>query len=174
MAYILRVIRKARWYRDENAAWLGEGDFQADALSDLETKGNALSLWFVADDRSNLEQVVSALASTRQHISNLDYALVDQRFISENNLKLQTVISNSPYEKANTWHRDLVELSASQLCALAKIIFEHGEKKRCTEKEILKLMARAIANGHIDRAKLIMSHDETRRIDQYIAEIGPA
>lgn len=172
MAYLLRVIRKARWYRDENTAWLGEGEFQADALADLETKGNALSLWFVADDRSNLEQVVSALASTRQRISNLDYALVDQKFIAENNLKLQSVISNSPYEQANTWHRDLVELSASKLCVLAKIIFEYGEKKRYTEKDVLRLMARAIALGHIDRAKLNMSQDDVRRINQYIAEIG--
>ena len=172
MAYVLRVIRKARWYRDESTAWLGEGEFQADALADLETKGNALSLWVVADDRSNLEQVVSALASTRQYIANLDYALLDQKFIAEHNLKLQPVTGNSPYEQVNMWHHDLVELSASKLCVLAKIIFECGEKKRYTEKDVLRLISRAIALGRIDRAKLKMSHDDIGRIDQHIAGIS--
>ncbi len=174
MGYVLRSIRKARWYRCENAVWLGEGECQADAFLDLQTKGNVLSLWFIADDCSNLEEVVSALASARERISNLDYALLDQKFITENDLQLQPVIGSSPNGQANTWHRDLVELSASKLCVFANMLFEYGEKRRFTERDVLRLLARAMALGHIDRSRLSMHPDDVRRIDQCVAETRPA
>jgi hypothetical protein len=72
MPFILRTIRKDRWYRIEDVPWLEEGDIHADPLADLNTKANELSVWLIEDDRSNLNRVVSALAATRTHISNLD------------------------------------------------------------------------------------------------------
>jgi hypothetical protein len=83
MPFFLRTIRKARWYNVEGVSWLEKGDIQADPLADLNTKGNELSVWLVENDRSNLEQVVTALAATRTDISNLDYALLDVRLLPE-------------------------------------------------------------------------------------------
>ncbi len=45
MPLFLRKIRKAKWYKINGAAWLPAGEFQADALSDLGTKDNTLSVW---------------------------------------------------------------------------------------------------------------------------------
>ena len=88
MPFILRTIRKSKWYKHERVPWLVEGELQADALGDLRTSDNELSVWLVEDDESNLEQVVTALAVTRQRISNVDYALFDLQFLSELNIKI--------------------------------------------------------------------------------------
>jgi|GEM_PF-6714473 len=44
--------------------------------------------------KSNLEQVVTALAATRPHISNPDYALLDPRLLPELNIKERSSASN--------------------------------------------------------------------------------
>ena len=69
MPLFLRIIRKAKWYKNEQVPWLPEGELQADTLTDLSTKSNELSVWHIEDDRSNLEQVVTALAAGRDHLN---------------------------------------------------------------------------------------------------------
>lgn len=54
MAFLLRKIRKNRWYK-EQIEWLPDGELQADPLSDLGTKSNELSVYHVVIDESNLE-----------------------------------------------------------------------------------------------------------------------
>ena len=51
-------------------------------LIDLVPDDNTLSIWYIEDDRSNLEQVAVAFASTRDSFSNFDYALVDEALIN--------------------------------------------------------------------------------------------
>jgi len=155
MPFILRTIRKARWYKIEDVSWLEKGDVPADPLADLNTKANELSVWLIEDDRSNLNQVVTALAATRTHISNLDYALLDLQLLPELNIKVRHTTGGTPDEKANvSWHRDLVELSAFKVVELAKSILAKAERKRVPETEIRRLIIQAIASGRIEPTKL--------------------
>lgn len=155
MPFILRTIRKARWYKIEDVSWLEKGDVPADPLADLNTKANELSVWLIEDDRSNLNQVVTALAATRTHISNLDYALLDMQLLPELNIKVRHTTGGTPDEKANvSWHRDLVELSAFKVVELAKSILAKAERKRVPETEIRRLIIQAIASGRIEPTKL--------------------
>lgn len=154
MPFFLRTIRKAKWYKNEAVSWLAEGELQADALADLATKGNELSVWHVEDDRSNLEQVVTALAAGRDNIANLDYALFDQQILSAINIKIKETKGGSPDEKVNAWHRDLVELSATKLIGLAKAIQTEAAKERILPKDIIRLIKRAVVSGQIERTKL--------------------
>jgi len=150
----LRIIRKAKWYKNEQVPWLPEGELQADTLTDLSTKSNELSVWHIEDDRSNLEQVVTALAAGRDNIASLDYALFDQQTLLAINIKIKETKGGSPDEKVNSWHRDLVELSATKLMALAKVIQTEAVKGRILPKDIIRLIKQAIASGQIERAKL--------------------
>jgi len=155
MPFILRTIRKARWYKIEDVSWLEKGDVPADPLADLNTKANELSVWLIEDDRSNLNHVVTALAATRTHISNLDYALLDMQLLPELNIKVRHTTGGTPDEKANvSWHRDLVELSAFKVVELAKSILAKAERKRVPETEIRRLIIQAIASGRIEPTKL--------------------
>ena len=172
MPFILRKIRKARWYT-EGISWLEEGEIHADPLADLYTKDNELSIWLVEDDRSNIDQIVTALAANRTHISNLDYALLDLRLLSSLNIKIKYTIGGTPDENTNAlWHRDLVELSALKVVELAKMILAEAERKRIPEREVRRLMTGAVASGRIERTKLKESLRD--KIDKLITAGTPS
>lgn len=151
----MRKIRKSKWYKNEGVSWLAEGELQADALGDLNTKNNELSVWCIEDDESNLKEVVTALAAKCDDISNLDYALFDQQLLSEISIRIKATKGGSPYERANdSWHHDLVELSAFKLMELANTILNSAKKGRVPEKAILQQISQAVASGQIERTKL--------------------
>jgi hypothetical protein len=79
--FVLRKIRKAKWYKHQKVAWLKAGELQADAIGDLYTENNALSMWLVTDDKSNLQRVAAALAANCEYLGNLDYALLKVELI---------------------------------------------------------------------------------------------
>ena len=47
---------------------------------------STLSVWYIEDDKSNLEQVAVAVASTRDSFSPFDYALVDETLLTAINI----------------------------------------------------------------------------------------
>ncbi|MBT9148966.1 MAG: hypothetical protein AAGB97_02685 [Dehalococcoidia bacterium] len=154
MPLLLRFIRKSRWYGHEVHPWLPAGSLQADALLDLKTTANGLSMWQIKDDKSNLKQVITAHATTRDHVSNSDYAIFDQQLMSEIDVKIKYTMGNTSYENANPWHRDLPELSAEKLMGLARVIMESADKQRFSEKRVLGLLKEAVVSGDIDLTKL--------------------
>lgn len=154
MPFVLRQIRKAKWYRHSNVLWLVEGELQADALADLKTSNNTLSVWLIHDDGSNLEQVVTALAATRQNTANLDYALLDLAWVSQLDIRSNPVAGDTPDPGVNGWHLDLVELSAKKLLRLAETILEQATIERISEKALVRLIREAVNSGRIDPAKL--------------------
>ena len=152
MPFFLRKISIRRW---DSLPWLPTGDLQADSLKDLKTENNCLSVWWVEDDLSNLDQVVAALAANCDDVANFDYSLFDQNLISVDNIEAKRIKGASLDENANSsWHRDLAEMSGFKLVRLAKSIFTGSTKKRILEKQVLKLIAKAVASGNIDKASL--------------------
>lgn len=154
MPLILRKIRKRRWDESEDLAWLAEDDIPADPLGDLSTTFNALSVWYIEEDRSNLDRVVAASAAGRERLDVLDYALFDQELLSQINIKIKESPGATPDVEANEWHRDLVELSAAKLVNLAKVMLRNAERRRRLPKELDQLIAKAVASGRIDKERL--------------------
>jgi len=151
---LLRKIRKSKWYKNDSVPWLEEGEIQADALGDLVTNSNTLSVWLVEDDKSNLEQVIIALASSCNSVSNFDYALFNVDLMLNVGIKVERKEGLTPYLKANKWHRDLVELTTSKLFKLAESMFIYSDRERIAEKTVLNLIKDAVQNGQIDTTKL--------------------
>jgi hypothetical protein len=124
-------------------------------LRDFVPENSTLSVWYIEDDKSNLEQVAVAFASTRDSFSPFDYALVDEALLTKINIKIEQTDGDTPDQEANTrWHRDLVELTDFKLTALVRTIAEKGETARIPEKEIARLIQEAVDNGRLDRTKL--------------------
>jgi hypothetical protein len=122
MPFVLRKVRKAKWYKHENVPWLKAGELQADALGDLYTENNTLSVWLVTNDKSNLQRIAAALAGNCEYLSNLDYALLNVELIADLNIKIVQKAGDSADDTANnSWHYDLTELSAMDLLALARL-----------------------------------------------------
>lgn len=163
MPLLLRKIRKGKWYKNDSVLWLGENEIQADALGDIVTSSNTLSVWLVEDDRSNLEQIIIALASGCDNISNFDYALLDVDSLSSLGIKIETKEGSTPYARTNQWHRDLVELTTNKLFTLAEAIFVLSDRERVAEKTVLNWIKDAVRNGQIDKMKL--SAGITKKLD---------
>lgn len=156
MPFILRKIRKSKWYKNEGVPWLEKNDLQADALNDLQTKGNNLSVWHIEDDKSNLERVITALAANSDNISNFDYVLLEINKLSKLGIK---IIENSegaktPDNEANRlWHCHITELSLKKLLKLINTIND-VKKERITESQIARLISESIIRGQISRSEL--------------------
>jgi hypothetical protein len=150
MAYLLRKISKPKWVQPE---WIDKADVPAQAILDLIPKNNALSLWRVDEDRSNLQIVLEALASNFDHLGNLDYALIDEASVLAIPIKVSQADGDTPHSVANNCHRDLEELSIFKLALLANEI-RPLKKERMTEREVEKLLLKAVAEGRLDKEQL--------------------
>ncbi|MCK4296647.1 MAG: hypothetical protein KAX28_08360 [Candidatus Marinimicrobia bacterium] len=147
MPLLLRKIRKSKWYL---LPWLSKGDLQADSIVDLSTKNNELSVWFIKDDKSNLERIITALAARCDYLSNFDYALFNPKILEEKNIKKRRSKGSSADDEANElWHLNLYELSALKILSLAQHIFNDGKIKRIQEKQIGKYINKGLQEGKI-------------------------
>lgn len=154
MPFLLRRIRRSNWHEIKGTSPTDE-QIRNGPLLDLVPDDNTLSVWHIEDDRSNLEQVAVALAALRDHLSNFDYALVDEQLLSALDIKVVQTNGETPDQEANTrWHRDLVELSDSKLIALVRTIAGKGETARISEKKIATLIQEAVGAGRLDRTRL--------------------
>jgi hypothetical protein len=150
MSLFLLKISKSRWNRHKSPAWLPSGDVPAKVLLDLRTANNGLSVWYVKEDRSNLDEVLIALASAYDRLDNLDYALFEERACDSLKICVETSKGTTPARKMNQWHRDLTELSGEKVLALAKLIYYHGVRERKWENEIQGLLKSAVASGAVE------------------------
>lgn len=174
MAFLLRKIRKSKWYKNPGASWLVEGDLQSDALDDLQTKDNQLSVYYINDDESNLGRVLAAMAANCNMLSNIDFALFDQATVSEINIKMRKTEGNLPdHHVSINWHQDLYELSASKRMALAMSIHSRSKIRRISHKQILALVAEAITSGKISRERLKWQQSDLEIIDEMLSRPAP-
>lgn len=149
MPLLLRTVRENRWYKQPAAPWLERGDVPADPLGDLTTTQNALSVWQVESDRSNLERVVRAVAIGKQKVDSSGWVLFDSEILLSIGIGVAEVPGGTKDEEANSWHRDLTDLSGSKLVALAKAIFAHGESGTIPKKRMATLIEEGIASQQL-------------------------
>ena len=156
MGYILRKIRRAKWIEHAGISWLPASEIQADALFDLRTTDNILSVWYVEQDQSNLNIIIAALATSRtERISNFDYALIDEKYLGKLGIQQLKKAGDTPSSKANQlWHIDLVELTAQAVYSLAQIISEDGLVTRLHYKEVLAHVQNEIYAGNLELNKM--------------------
>ena len=157
MPFVLRTIRLSRWDNELmlGAPWLPDGDFVADPLADLATERGVLSVWLVEDDRSNLDRVLVALAATRDHLSNVDYLILDEHLVAETGVVVRQTTGATPDHAANVrWHRDLIEVSGHRLAGLAGVALTAGQIGRLHQKPLRRLLQQALETGHVDPARL--------------------
>jgi len=134
--------------------WLPEEELQADALNDLGTKSNELSVYHIAPNKSNLDQVVVALAVNTTDPSNIDFALFEENIISELGIKIKKSKGELADDQVNNWHSDLHELSASKLLSLALAIKKKAKIERKAPMQVLNIVADSLNNDQIDRSRV--------------------
>ena len=171
MAYLLRKIRKSRWYKTEETSWLSEDDLQADALGDLVEQANKFSVFAIDENQSNFERVIAALGANTDSPSNIDFALFNEKIIYDLEIKIEKVSGELPDEQVNRWHNDLCELSASKVFNLAMAIKAKAKIDRIYPRQILNLVANSLINGQIERSRIKWkSVSDLNELDTLIAK----
>jgi hypothetical protein len=148
-ALFRKVANRRHW---DDRQWLAPDDVQADALKDLETKENVLSIYIVED--SDVDRLIAALATTADYVSVFDYAVAPEDVVSELSAKSEPTVGNTPDGEVNQWHRDLEELGAAKLVRLVQLIKSHGQVKRCTEARVHAIIKVSVEAGYIDKTRL--------------------
>jgi len=153
MPYVLRKIKQGRWWP---TAWLSsDDDLPADAMSDLKTEGNELSVWWVNDDQSNLETIIAALAANCEFVANFDYALIRLADLDSLSLTVRESFGKTPCPGANQYHRDICELTGRKLLEIGLAIFRQSEtRQRFPQRQVIDLLHIALTSGWIDRSRL--------------------
>lgn len=157
MAKLLRRIqRKPNWDpQGEFSTYLPSGQAPADALSDIATDANRLSIWQIDDEGTNLDRVLAAIASPRTNLQKLDYLIFDIQDVQVLEISIEASQGNTFDEEANkSWHFHLTRLSATALANLANRMLARGPARRQNERQLIALIDRSVANGWIDQSRL--------------------
>lgn len=147
--------------------WAVAGDVPANVLNDFKCDDkNELSVWRVADDRSNLKLVLTALASGTMRLDKLDYALFDEALLTAVSIKAVPTPGKSGCPAADAAHRDLVQLTAAKVANLAREMMP-ATRVRLPEVEVTKMLTQALETGVLDRDKT--NKDLLAKLDEVIA-----
>jgi len=150
MPDLLRVISKAKWLRP---TWLAAGEIPADAVSDLRTQDNTLSVWAVEADHSNVGRVVTAMAAMRVRLDKLDYTVVGEDQVRSLDIACVAKSMETPDAAVNGLHRDLDQLSGSKVLRLAAEMMPL-ERRRLSERQVRELLLASLQAGVLDRAQI--------------------
>ncbi|MCB0062240.1 MAG: hypothetical protein KDE19_09000 [Caldilineaceae bacterium] len=150
MPFLLRTLRKNKFVRELQPAWVPADDVQADALKDLESGENQLSFWLLDDGLSDLDRLLAGLAANRDQLANLDFALIPLERIIELGIRVEENAGDCLDAEMSLLHRDLAQLTASQLAALAKTISLHGQLERKSKSQVRTLLLNSVAVGYLD------------------------
>ena len=148
MTRYLRVVRQRRWATFPDIDWIAPGETQADALLDLQTRGNRLSVFRVDEDQ-DIQRIVVALAATRDHISNLDYVIFDDDDLVAQGVQITQTFGETPDETANTLHHDINNLTAHQVGLLARTIAV-ADHARVLRRDVQEMLTYALQSGDLE------------------------
>ena len=144
MPQYLRSVRRGRWERPK---WLqsSQEEVQADALQDLATENNILSV-YLAESQQDIDHIVIALAATRDNPQNVDFAVFSDAGFQEAEIEVIEAAGETADSRVNELHRDLGKLTAQQLLTLAGIV-AHSTISRRSRGSIRRGIQDFLATG---------------------------
>lgn len=155
MAYLVRKVSRAKWPDD----MCNPSEIPGDAISELRTTKNTLSLWRI-EDESDLKSAALALAasSSTSKIEQVSVVWIPEELFAKNGIQLD---DSSPgdtvvFDLANT-HRDLCNVTYSTLGDVAQIIMnaivKEGHYRRFKKSEIKEALVKAYTEERIKEEK---------------------
>jgi len=156
MPYFLRAIyNNINWDKTQFPSWLHEGELPSCIVIDLRADDNALSLWEISDDKSNLLDIIAAFVSLRKDIKyDFDYALLDENYLDELTFTPSKKPAKTAYRDMNHYHRGVSNLSLNNVVYFAYLLNRHGKFDRMGWKEIETRLKEAYTRGQLDLKKM--------------------
>lgn len=157
MTFCVRRIDSRRLWDDPlpDEGWLGDRELRADALRDLTTEENKLSIWEVDDESgTSLSRILAAIAAGRQHLAKLDFVLFEFTVVSELEIACERAEGDTFDAGVNARHLHLMQLTAGNLAEFGARIRADGQIKRYPDKKVAQLIRESISRRFIDPARL--------------------
>lgn len=135
--------------------WLANDALRADALRDLLTEENRLSVWAV-DEGSGvpLSRILAAIAAKRENLAKLDFILFESVVLEDLEIASEKIAGDTFDNGVNSCHLDMVHLSAKKLSEFGARIRSAGQVKRYADKAVGKLIRESIEREFISLAQL--------------------
>ncbi len=135
--------------------------FTGDAISDLRTSNNTLSVWLISD-KSELNDILIALALSRNKIDKLSYVEIEEAFIDDLKIELdESELGVAPGVKRDSnileKHRNLTEIDYWRLGLIAEYLFtqvKSNHKETFTKKKIKDLINKYVDDGKIEISEM--------------------
>jgi hypothetical protein len=142
-----------RVFPDQTVPWLGQGEILSDALSDLRTKDNALSVFEVGEDADE-GRISVALAASREKVVKIEYAIFDDAQFAELGIDVIRSAGVTPDARVNEAHFNLQHLTVGHVVGLAEAISNAGKFTRKLPKEVKTGIVEAVNAGILDKDKM--------------------
>ena len=118
----------------------------------MQTSRCRLSIYAVTDVIDG-QRVATAMAATREGISNIDYAVFEDSELESLGISVQHTLGDTPDDGVNGLHYDLGNLTARRLAQLAEIV-SVGEIRRMAWSDVRTLLIDEIRAGLVDTARV--------------------
>lgn len=101
-----------------------------------------------------MSRVISAVCAGGDSLDKCDYALFDLEILARVGVAIEDVRGNTLDDEVNTWHRDLVRLTANQLALLGNAVRRSARFQRMLPRDVKNAIQSAISNGRIEYGRL--------------------
>lgn len=132
-----------------------------DAIADLKTDHNSLSVWYTPDlDEKNVLPVIAAIAASRDSIQKVTYVVLDEDRLTELEIKPKQVEGLAPGiedESILSRHYDLINIDYKRLGLLATYIQDLVDAKTgktVSDKRLMNYINEMIEKGKINKDNL--------------------
>ncbi|ASF16513.1 hypothetical protein FJD32_000795 [Shewanella sp. LC6] len=146
MAYLLRKFSLSKW---QNNLENNHENYEADAITGCtRTKGNTLSVWQSATtnfDDDEVKDLIVALAISMDEPATIDVLWLEENWLAESGLEIESKLANTKFSRINDRHKDLVNLDHSKLGIMAHHIVNQAKdtnkRKKFLKSEVIELVA---------------------------------
>lgn len=155
MSFYVRKITKGKWsYADCELM-----DTPGDAVTDLKTSGNALSVWKIDSvEEEEINKAIMALATSSriQNIETIDIVYISEEVLVQHGLVMDdTQLGDTAITALGGLHRNVTGVTYSVLGEVTSMIrsLVETQHKRVTGPKLKKMLKKEFDQGHIDTKK---------------------
>lgn len=172
MPYFLRAINRENWPEPEENASVH--DLDADALNDLKTQDNTLSVWYAEDDEELKAAIVAYLASMDRwvELEEVDFIALDTKDIQDAGIQLENNPNFTYVHDYESMHRDLASLKYDSIEKLADTVIKSikaGQDYIVDRGRIRELFTEVVQAGKLHSSDIDKSRH--KKLQRLIIEI---
>lgn len=168
MPYLLRAINRENWPEPEEDASVK--DLDADALNDLKTQDNTLSMWYADSEDELRTAIVAYLASMDKwvELESIDFIIVDLLDVKNLGINIVNEPNFTYIKEYKEKHRDLADLKYDSIEQIADVIIKsinEGKDRIVDRGEIRSLFEEVVRTGKLKSEDIDKSrHKKLRRL----------